>query len=361
MQFGINYVIQGAIKIDSVWLLVRLPRIILSIFKHSRHIMTYPHLLADIGGTNARFALETAPGKLDAISVLPCSDFATISHVINAYLSQPAAQQAGAAEVSHVGIAIANPVYGDLIKMTNHHWAFSVQEVQRAFNFKTLLVVNDFKALAMALPFLDQSQKHQVGSGTARQDGVIGLLGAGTGLGVSGLIPAGDTWLALDSEGGHCSFAPTNAREIAILQFALRTYKHVSAERLLSGAGLVLIYRGLADLQNRTAEDIDPPEIMRRGLSAECPICSDVLVLFCELLGTMASNLAITLGSKGGIYIGGGIVPRLGRFFDQSPFRQRFEQKGRFANYLEQIPTFVITEPYPAFIGISAMLQQLSR
>ncbi|PRC95182.1 glucokinase [Solimicrobium silvestre] len=323
--------------------------------------MTYPHLLADIGGTNARFAVETAPGKLEAILILPCANYATLSDAIKSYLATPLAIEAGASQVRKVGIAIANPVHGDLIQMTNHHWSFSIQSVKNEFNFSTLLVINDFKALAMALPFLDQTQKYQVGAGRAQEGGVIGLLGAGTGLGVSGLIPSKSGWVALDSEGGHTSFAPTNAREIAILQFALQTYKHVSSERLMSGAGLQLIYRALADLHKVTADDIDPPEIMRRGLENECPICSEVLTTFCELLGTMASNLAITLGSKGGIYIGGGIVPRLGSYFNQSHFRQRFEQKGRFANYLEQIPTFVITEPYPAFIGISAMLGQISQ
>ncbi len=318
--------------------------------------MTYPHLLADIGGTNARFALEVAPGKLQCIQVLPCTQFATLSDAMRAYLSEPLAQQAGADKIDRAAIAIANPVHGDMVQMTNHHWSFSIQAVQKEFHLATLLVVNDFKALAMALPFLNEQQKFQVGSGQAQEHAVIGLLGAGTGLGVSGLIPTEGGWVALDSEGGHTSFSPTNAREIAILQFALQTLPHVSSERLLSGAGLQLIYRALADMHQVPTEEFDPPEIMRRGLDNSCAICSEVLIVFCEVLGTMASNLAITLGTKGGIYIGGGIVPRLGSYFSTSPFRARFEQKGRFGNYLQQIPTFVITEPYPAFIGISAML-----
>lgn len=320
--------------------------------------MTYPQLLADIGGTNARFALEVAPGKLEAILVLPCAEYATLSDALRAYFSSAATISAGGASVRQCGIAIANPVHGDVVQMTNHHWTFSIKAVQEEFKLSTLLVVNDFKALAMALPFLDQTQKYQVGAGQEQKNAVIGLLGAGTGLGVSGLIPTHNGWVALDSEGGHTSFSPTNQREMDILQFALTEYKHVSSERLMSGAGLKLLYRALAYRQHVPADEIDPPEIMRRGLSNECVICREVLATFCELLGTMASNLAITLGSKGGVYIGGGIVPRLGEFFAQSNFRQRFEQKGRFANYLEQIPTFVITEPYPAFIGISVLLSQ---
>lgn len=320
--------------------------------------MIYPQLLADIGGTNARFAIETAAGKFDAIVVLPCADYPTLSDAIRAYLALPVALAANAALITKAGMAIANPVHGDEVKMTNHHWSFSIKAVQAEFKFETFLVVNDFKALAMALPFLDNTQKYQVGGGTAQANGVIGLLGAGTGLGVSGLIPTKDGWVALDSEGGHASFSPTNAREIAILQFALQEFKHVSTERLLSGAGIKLLYRALANQHQSTPEDIDPPEIMRRGLSQEDPICHEVLVTFCELLGTKASNLAITLGSSGGVYIGGGIVPRLGDFFKNSSFRTRFEQKGRFGGYLAQIPTFVITEPYPAFIGVSALLRQ---
>lgn len=318
----------------------------------------YPTLIADIGGTNARFALETARGKFEAIQVLKCADYPTVSDAIRAYLQLPAAMAAGAASINKVGIAIANPVTGDLIQMTNHHWSFSISAVQTEFSFAALRVVNDFTALAMALPHLDDTQKYQVGTGTKQENAAIGLLGAGTGLGVSGLIPLADGkhWVALDSEGGHTSFSPTNQREIDILQFALKKYAHVSSERLMSGSGLLLIYQALAARAGRTDTDIDIPEITRRGLSGECNLCAETLAVFCEMLGSMAANLAVTLGAKGGVYIGGGIVPRLGQFFDQSNFRKSFVSKGRFAQYLSAIPTFVITEPFPAFIGISALL-----
>ena len=320
--------------------------------------LVYPTLLADIGGTNARFALEVAPGELTAILVVKCADYTTISEAIRAYLNHPVALNAGAPNVRKAGIAIANPVTSDRIKMTNHHWAFSIQSVQSEFNFQPLLVVNDFKALAMALPYLNQTQKYQVGEGQAEPDKAIGLLGAGTGLGVSGLVPYHGNWVALDSEGGHSSFSPTTPREIDVLQFALQKYPHVSSERLLSGSGIQLIYQALASIQHFLPEDIDTPEITRRGLATECPLCMETLSLFCEMLGSMASNLAVTLGATGGIYIGGGIVPRLGPFFSASNFRQRFIQKGRLSGYLSHIPTFVITAPFPAFIGISAMLAQ---
>ena len=314
-----------------------------------------PRLLADIGGTNARFALQFAPGRIELIEVLACADYATVADALRAYLATPALA-AIAGTIRHAAIAIANPVLGDLVQMTNHHWEFSIAALQAAIGFDTLLVVNDFSALASALPHLGAQQKMQVGGGVACERSPIGLLGAGTGLGVSGLIPAGDTWSALRSEGGHVTFSPANETEIAILRFAWREFEHVSAERLLSGAGLELIYRALAQHNGVPGEKLGAAEIARRALAGECALCDQVIEAFCGMLGTVAGNLAITLGAQGGVYIGGGIVPRLGERFAASSFRRRFEQKGRFVHYLAQVPTFVITAEYPAFLGVAAIL-----
>ena len=316
-----------------------------------------PRLLADIGGTNARFALELGPGRIELIDVLSCASHATLADAVRAYLASGALAEAGIGPIRHAAIAIANPVVGDMVRMTNHHWEFSIEGLRRELGFDTFVVVNDFSALAMALPHLGDGDKQQVGGGNARPGTPIGLVGAGTGLGVSGLIQDRQGgWTALCSEGGHVTFAPTNATEVAILQFAWREFEHVSAERLLSGAGVELIYRALADHRGQAAEPLDAPEISRRGLAGECALCEEVLETFCGMLGTVAGNLAVTLGAQGGIYIGGGIVPRLGRRFGLSCFRTRFEQKGRFADYLAQVPTYVITAEYPAFLGVSAIL-----
>jgi glucokinase len=317
-----------------------------------------PRLLADIGGTNARFALETGPGQVELIEVLPCADYPTLADALRAYLAMPAQAAAGAGKIRHAAIAIANPVVGDLVRMTNHHWEFSIEALRRECGFATLLVVNDFSALACALPHLNAQQKRQVGGGAAREHSALGLLGAGTGLGVSGLIPAGDGWSALRSEGGHVTFSPANETEIAILRFAWSEFEHVSAERLLSGVGIELIYRALAHHTGQPDHRLGAPEVVRRALSGECALCDQVVEAFCGMLGTVAGNLAITLGAQGGIYIGGGIVPRLGARFANSSFRSRFEQKGRFVNYLAQVPTFVITAEYPAFLGVSAILAE---
>lgn len=316
-----------------------------------------PRLLADVGGTNARFALQTAPGRTGHVAVLPCKDYPSLAAAIQAYLASPVVVDAKLSRVRHAAVAIANPVDGDLLRMTNHDWEFSIEATRRECGFDTFLVVNDFTALARSLPFL-AGQKRQVGGGHTRAGAPLGLIGAGTGLGVSGLIPAGDRWIALFSEGGHVSFSPVNEREVAILQFAWKEFSHVSAERLLSGDGLELIYRALCHRAGVTPEAIDAPEITRRALHDANGLCDEVIEAFCGMLGTIAGNLAVTLGALGGVYIGGGIVPKLGERFDRSCFRARFEQKGRFVRYLGEVPTFVITAEYPAFLGVAAILAE---
>ncbi len=317
-----------------------------------------PRLLADIGGTNARFALEVAPGQVELIEVLPCASHPTLAHALHTYLKSAKVTAAGFGPILHAGLAIANPVTGDMVRMTNHHWEFSIEALRLDCGFTTLVVANDFTALARALPHLSPEQKHKVGRGTVRLGTPIGLLGAGTGLGVSGLIPSGDRWTALLSEGGHVTFSPASTLEVAILQFAWKKFDHVSAERFLSGDGIELIYNALADHTGAVNEGLDAPEISRRALAGSCSLCDQSIELFCGMLGTVAGNLAITLGAQGGVYIGGGIVPRLGERFARSSFRARFEQKGRFVNYLSEVPTFVITAEYPAFVGVSAILAE---
>jgi glucokinase len=309
--------------------------------------------MADIGGTFARFALETGPGRFEHLASLRCADHADFHAAVRAYLATLPAQH-----IQHAAIAIANPVEGDQVRMTNYHWQFSIEQMRQRLELDTLVVVNDFTALAMALPKLSAAQRRQVGGGAPRERSVVGLLGAGTGLGVSGLIPAGDGWVALGTEGGHASFAPRDAREQAILAFAERQYPHVSFERLLSGPGLELVHRALCARDGVTAPELPAPEITRLGLAGQDARCAETLEAFCAMLGTAAANLAVTLGALGGIYIGGGIVPRLGSYFDRSRFRERFEDKGRFSDYLKAIPTYVITAEHATFVGASAILAE---
>jgi glucokinase len=198
----------------------------------------------------------------------------------------------------------------------------------------------------------------QIGGGTRRQHSVIGLLGPGTGLGVSGLIPADDRWIALGSEGGHATFSPQDEREDVVMQYARKKWSHVSFERVCAGPGLELIYRALAArAKKRVPAQFDPAEVVQRAQAGE-PLALEAVECFCGVLGTFAGNIAVTLGALGGIYIGGGVVQHLGELFAASPFRARFEAKGRFEAYLANIPTFVITAEYPAFLGVSAILAE---
>jgi glucokinase len=249
-------------------------------------------------------------------------------------------------------------VEGDQVRMTNYHWQFSIEQMRQRLDFDTLVVVNDFTALAMALPRLGAGARRAVGGGAARERSVVGLIGAGSGLGVSGLIPAGDGWVALGTEGGHTSFAPRDERERFILACAERQYGHVSFERLLSGPGLELVHRALCERDGLPPAALSAPDITRLGLAARDARCAETLEVFCAMLGTAAANLAVTLGALGGIYIGGGIVPRLGDYFDRSPFRARFEDKGRFSDYLKGIPTYVVTAENATFTGVSAILAE---
>ena len=318
-----------------------------------------PRLLADIGGTYARFTLETAQGRFEHGRSLPCAAHADFFAAVSAYLQ--GLPLGTAVRIEHAAVAIANPVEGDRVRMTNYHWQFSIEQMRQRLGFQSLVVVNDFTALAMALPRLAPGQRRAVGGGQPVERSVVGLLGAGTGLGVSGLIPAGEGWVALGTEGGHTSFSPRDEREIAILRYGLARYPHLSHERLLSGPGMELVHRALRDRAGLAPQELAAPEITRLGLQGGDPICVETLETFCALLGTVASNLAVTLGALGGIYIGGGIVPRLGPRFLGSRFRERFEAKGRFQAYLQAIPTALITDTWAALTGAAQALEQHGR
>ena len=242
--------------------------------------------------------------------------------------------------------------------MTNHPWRFSIRELQEQFGFERLDVINDFTALALALPRLRPEDRLAVGGGGGVTGMPIGVLGPGSGLGVSGLMPSKSGWIPLTGEGGHATMAPAGDRESAVLDRMRRHFDHVSAERVLSGPGLVNLYDTLAELDSIPTRGYTAPQITDLAARAEDPLCVETLAIFCAMLGTMAGNLALTLGARGGVYIGGGIVPRLGQTFIDSPFRERFEAKGRFRSYLEAIPTFVVTHPLPAFLGCTALLAQ---
>jgi len=311
-------------------------------------------LVGDIGATHARFGLVSPDGKLLLSRTFADEDYPAIDGAIAAFLADR-----GPLPMPRQGaIAIASPITGDRVAMTNHPWNFSVGALKDRLGFDRLEVVNDFTALAMALPRLAPEDVQAVGGGSASPGAPIGVLGPGSGLGVSGLIPSGARWIALTGEGGHATMAPASDREGAVLDRMRRHFDHISAERALSGPGLVNLYNTLAVIDAVPAKGYTAAQITDLALRAEDPLCAETTTMFCAMLGTVAGNLALTLGARGGVYIGGGIVPKLGQMFIDSPFRERFEAKGRFRSYLEAIPTFVVTHPLPAFLGCAALLAQ---
>lgn len=317
----------------------------------TQHPTAVPDLVADIGGTNARFALATPDGYIEAERILSGADYPDLVQAAAAYL-----RDAPAPRPRRAAVAVATPVTGDWIQFTNNSWSFSTEAARQALGLERLLILNDFTALARAVPLLSPEERRAVGGGTAVAEMPIGLIGPGTGLGVSGLVWSGNHWVPLETEGGHVTFTATDEREWAVSRIIQQRFGHVSPERLLSGPGLVNLYTALAELEGWLAEDLAPAAITDRALAGSCRHCVEVVEMFCGMLGTAAGNLAITLGARGGVYIGGGIVPQLGDFFDRSAFRSRFEAKGRFSDYLAAIPTWVITAVNPALRGAAAAL-----
>jgi glucokinase len=317
--------------------------------------MEQARLLADIGGTNARFAWQAQPGAaIEDIATLRCAEHASLDDALQEIL-----RRLGRPAPRRCAIAIANPVLGDQVRMTNHHWAFSIAALQARFGFERLRVLNDFSALALALPDLQPDEVRQLGGVQAQPEAAIGLIGPGTGLGVSGLEPDGrGSHVALAGEGGHVTLPACTPREQKVLAQLARRHGHVSAERAVCGQGLVELHAALWFLD----EEGEPPgltaaDITAAALAYRDACCVEALSLFCAFLGPAAGNLALTLGARGGVYLGGGIVPRLGPFLDASPLRERFEAKGRFRDYLAAIPLFVIqARQSPAWRGAARAL-----
>ncbi len=312
-----------------------------------------PDLVGDIGGTHARFARVDPDGRPVDERTLDVGAFSGPVDAVEHYLATT-----GGERPSRAAIALATPILGDRVRLTNAQWDFSVEQTRAALRLSSLRVLNDFTALALALPVLGPEELRQVGGGSTVEGAAIALIGPGTGLGVSGLLPSASGWVPIQGEGGHCSLSPADPREAAILEVVWRTFPHVSTERLVSGTGLPVLAQAVAEVDGlpAPAQPPTPAELVAGAMSGDDPLCRATIDTFCAMLGTAAANLALTLGSRGGVYIGGGIVPRLGARFEQSPFRARFECKGRFSAYLSCIPTHVIVAPNPALVGAAFAL-----
>lgn len=317
----------------------------------------FPRLLGDVGGTNARWAWQAGPGQpIGRVRILPTRDHATIAESIAAYLRLEALPAPRAA-----AFGIATAITGDEVRMTNHPWSFSIAQLRAELGVARLRVLNDFEALAHALPGLSPDQLRAAGGGPALPGMPLAVLGAGTGLGVSGLVPDGrGGWRVLVGEGGHVTLAASDDQEAALLARLRERFGHVSAERALSGPGLVHLYDAHCALAGTPAAALAPSDVLARafgdGGQPHDATCLAAVTSFASFLGNVAGNLALTLGARGGVYVGGGIVPRLGARFDTLPFRTRFEDKGRFRSYLQPIPAWVIVADAPALDGAARAL-----
>ncbi|GAA5214590.1 glucokinase [Corallincola platygyrae] len=311
-------------------------------------------LIADVGGTNIRLELvDMASGERRELRKYLCANYPTIVDAIKQYLSD-----AGQPAVTHGCIAIACPTNDDWIAMTNHSWAFSVKETQAALGWTALHLINDYTAISMSLPHLKAGQKVQIGGGEVKDGAPIAVFGPGTGLGVAHLANHAGFWMSLPGEGGHVDFAPIDEVDEHILAFLSKKYDHVSVEQLLSGPGIVQMYQAIADMKGEEAKFTDAADISTAGIDGTCPVASATMVQFCKVMGSFGGNLSLTLGTFGGVYIAGGIVPRFIDYLKQSDFRERFEAKGRFRGFNEKVPVFVVTEPQPGLVGAAAYLMQ---
>ncbi|MGN6826571.1 glucokinase [Paucibacter sp. M5-1] len=315
-------------------------------------------LLADVGGTHVRLGWQDGAGAaIEHVQTLACDAHRDLGDCLGRYLQGLAA--AGAARPTQAALGVASAVLDDRVRLTNRDWAFSAQALARQLDLQRLVVLNDFTALALAIPALPEPDFWHVGGPSRGAPGPLAVIGPGTGLGVSGLIPQGDgQWTALQTEGGHVGLAPQNEREAALLERLRRRFGRVSAERVLSGPGLANLRRAIAELDGQPLPaEPSPAEVVQQALAGEPP-SAEALALFCAFLGDVAGDLVLSLGARGGLYIGGGIVPRLGaERFIGSDFRQRFEAKGRLAGYMHEVPSYVIAsqEP-PALLGASRAL-----
>jgi glucokinase len=328
------------------------------------------NLIADIGGTNIRIAQAktvstSATRNIDItdIETYQCKEFSSLAEVLAHYIGVKVLNNA----VINACFAIACPVDQDLISMTNLPWKFSQSALKQTLNINKLSFINDYTAIAMAIPLLSEDQKVKIGGGSPVEGKPISVCGPGTGLGVANLIPLTvsgiNQWHCISGEGGHIDFAPIDDSEQQVMNFIQGIKKRVSYEQLLSGYGLEQVYQALLFIEQgkevTTEKDkLSAKEITTKALSRSCNLCEKTLALFCNVLGSFAGNLALILNSQGGIYIAGGIVPRFVDYLKTSDFRARFEAKGRLSHITEQAPTYVITEEQPGLLGAAAFVLQ---
>jgi glucokinase len=301
-------------------------------------------VVADIGGTGSRLAL-IQDGQASEVCEYTNAGYKNFNAILQDFLERLIRRP------DRLAVAVAGPVLDGQVHMTNLGWDLDSVSIAAAFDFNQVELVNDFFALAWSTVHLQARDLHQVGDGTARAFANRVILGPGTGLGVSALVTDGLSWIAVAGEGGHVSMAACNQLETELIESARAEFGHCSAERLVSGAGLAFIYRHLS------GQSCSPEQVSARAEAGE-QHAAQALEIFCCLLGTVASNLAVTFGAHGGVYLAGGILPAMLDRFSTSGFRQRFEAKARYRDYLAAMPSWVITRRNPSFLGLYEWMQR---
>jgi glucokinase len=319
----------------------------------------YIGLVGDIGGTNARFALVDSEHRVRNLHVYTAANYASLSEVIADYLERTM----GRRHPPRAVLAVAGPVLDGEISFTNLAWTVSEGDLLATFEFEAVKLLNDFAAQALGCPRLDPEDLRPIGPAGLRGAGAdcpIVVLGAGTGFGIAGLARGGLGDLAIATEGGHAGFAPNDEVEVEVWQRLHAKYGRVSIERLLSGQGLFDLYLILCELNQAEPVCRDEKAVMEAGGAGE-PAAAAALDRFCAILGSVAGDFALSFGARGGVFISGGIAPRMADRLAASQFRARFEDKGRLRDFVKDIPTPLVLHPYPAIIGAARELEQMER
>lgn len=310
-------------------------------------------VLGDIGGTNARFSLVTDE-HMGPIETLTVADFPDFDGAFAAFLGR----HRNGLTISGAVLAVAGAVEANRSMLTNSGWIIDAGRLEKTFDLPGVRVVNDFKALAWSLPYLTPRELFAIGGGERTAAAPAVVLGPGTGLGLACFVPRPRDPLTVTTEAGHATLPGANAREDAVIAHLRERFGHVSVERALSGPGLVNLYQSLAAIDHLAVPPRKPSEITEAALCGSCPTSREAVDMFCAMLGTVAGNAALTFDARGGVYIGGGIAPRIREYLARSQFRARFEAKGRFQAYVAAIPSWVIIHPDPAFIGLQHLAGQ---
>ncbi len=308
-------------------------------------------LVGDIGGTHARLALADAALTLSEVRDYPSADFDTAARLVEQFC-----RDTGTGDLRGGCLAIAGPVIDGRGRLTNGRMVCDARELASALGSERARVINDFTAVGHALPVLPDSSLATIGpTGATRVNSQTkAALGPGTGLGMGFVVRRGEHWLVLPSEGGHSNLAATDPLEAEVLGFLMQRFDFVGWETVLSGPGLVNLYRAVCEVWGAAVELEMPAEITERALTVSDPVCHQTLEMFCNLLGTAAGSLAVTVCATGGVYLAGGILPRLGDFLAQSQFRRRFETRGPMSDYVKAIPTRLVLEPELGLLGSAA-------